>query len=204
MHLSLKHLITDFKANRVVKKKNNIRAMVSARRKSLTRAEIDQLSAQVMTQLESLPEFKAATSILVYYPLRNEVDTRPLLNRWYKEKRILLPVINGSHLDIRTYEGEDKMTIGQYNIMEPVTNLYNGPIDLVVIPGVAFDRKLNRLGRGRGYYDRFLNRRNRFVIGVCYDFQLIPEVPTLRHDHRVTKIITPTEIVVSSAGSAQV
>ncbi|MBR1630521.1 MAG: 5-formyltetrahydrofolate cyclo-ligase [Paludibacteraceae bacterium] len=195
----MRHFLTqwfqDRRYRRIGRQKDNLRQQVSRQRKSLSHEQVLELSEQVMQKLETLPEFERAQSVMVYYPLRNEVSTLGLIERWYDKKRILLPVINGSKLDIRPYEGQENMMVGSYGIMEPTTDLYTGPIDLIVIPGVAFDRSLNRLGRGKGYYDRFLHHTTRPIVGICYDFQLVEEVPSLSHDHRVTRIVTPTEIV---------
>ncbi len=81
--------------------------------------------------------------------------------------------------------------VGDFNILEPQNEPYTGDYDLIVVPGVAFDRKGNRIGRGRGYYDRFLCKHlNVKRIGICFDFQLVDEVPTEPNDIRMDEVIS--------------
>ena len=81
--------------------------------------------------------------------------------------------------------------MGDFNIMEPQNEPYKGDFDLIVVPGVAFDRHGNRLGRGRGYYDRFLCQHlNVKRIGICFDFQLVDEVPAEAFDIRMEEVIS--------------
>ena len=100
-------------------------------------------------------------------------------------------------MDACPYRGNALMQRGKFNIPEPQTEPYTGNIDLILIPGVAFDRKCNRLGRGGGYYDRFLaHRKYSQLIGVGYDFQLVDQVPAERHDMRLQGVIVPSETIV--------
>ena len=92
------------------------------------------------------------------------------------------------------YEGNAKMHRGKYNIPEPTTEPYVGDIDLILVPGVGFDKRGNRLGRGGGYYDKFITRlgRKTLLVGVGYDFQLVEEVPANRWDKRLDYVVTPS------------
>jgi 5-formyltetrahydrofolate cyclo-ligase len=98
------------------------------------------------------------------------------------------------------YEGNSKMHRGKFNIPEPTTDPYIGHIDLVVLPGVGFDLRGNRLGRGGGYYDIFLSRlsTDTVLVGVGYDFQLAEVVPVSRKDKPVNYVITPTEGILKA------
>ena len=119
------------------------------------------MSIPVMCRLESHALFRAAHTVLLYSSLPDEVDTHTFIRRWEGRKRILLPVVvSDSELELRVYTGSSNMRRGAFNIDEPAGAAFTdyGSIDLAVIPGVAFDRHGNRLGRGRGYYDRLLAR----------------------------------------------
>ena len=96
------------------------------------------------------------------------------------------------------YEGNDKMHRGKFNIPEPTTDPYTGKIDLILLPGVAFDLKGNRLGRGGGYYDRYLSQidKDTILVGVGYDFQMIEEVPSGKHDKKMDYVVTPTAGII--------
>lgn len=96
--------------------------------------------------------------VLLYYSLKDEVDTHEFVRKWSREKRILLPVVVGDDLELRVYTGPEDLATGSYGIEEPTGELFTdyAAIDFVAVPGVAFDNAGNRLGRGKGYYDRLL------------------------------------------------
>ena len=120
------------------------------------------------------------------------MNTHALIDELVAEgKTILLPkVIDDEHMELRRYTGRQDLQEGAFHIMEPVGELYEGVPDVILVPGMAFDAKGHRLGRGKGYYDRFLERSNSVrTIGVCFDFQKVAEVPTEKHDLSVDEII---------------
>jgi 5-formyltetrahydrofolate cyclo-ligase len=160
-------------------------------------AERAELSQMVLEQLERMQCFCDAKTILLYYPVQNEVDVLPLVKRYKKEKTILFPVSHRRGMTVHPYAGNEMMHRGKFGIPEPTTPAYEGKIDLIIVPGVAFDRKGCRLGRGGGYYDRFLKKQTHAtLVGVGYDFQLIDEVPSARHDQRVHRIILPSQTIL--------
>ena len=120
-------------------------------------------SAEILAALEAHPAFRAATTVLLYHSLKDEVDTHEFIRKWSREKRILLPVVVGDDLELRLYTGPEDLKPGAYGIEEPTGELFTdyADIDFIVVPGVAFDRNGNRLGRGKGYYDRLLPRTTR-------------------------------------------
>lgn len=130
---------------------------------------------------------------MLYHSLKDEVDTHAFIRKWSREKRILLPVVTGDDLELRLYTGPEDLTIGAYGIEEPTGALFTdySTIDLIVVPGVAFDRDGNRLGRGKGYYDRLLPRiPSAYKIGICFPFQVVDEVPAEPFDIRMDEIIS--------------
>ena len=134
---------------------------------------------------------------MFYHALSDEVDTRPLIRQWGMHKRVILPVVKGNDLELRLYTGENNLEIGAFHISEPIGEPfidYTG-IDLVIVPGIAFDRQGNRLGRGGGYYDRLLSQLppNVYKIGICFPYQLVDTVPTEPFDIRMDEIITSPE-----------
>ena len=132
--------------------------------------------------------WQEASTLLLYYPLPDEVDVRPLISEAHERgARVLLPVVVGDELELRVYEGESSLREGAFGIMEPTGDVFPpqryGEIDLALVPGMAFDRGGHRLGRGKGYYDRLLPRLpNARRIGICFPFQLLDAVPTDVHD----------------------
>ena len=140
--------------------------------------------------------FQEAKTILLYYPKNNEVDVLPLFKRYKREKTLLLPVTHRREMAAHPFEGNDKMHRGKFGIPEPTTPAYEGAIDLIIVPAVAFDKRGYRLGRGGGFYDRFIKKQpHATLIGVGYDFQLLEEVPVLKHDQKMHRIILPSQTI---------
>ncbi len=149
-------------------------------------------SANILAALEAHPAFRAANTILLYYSLQDEVDTHEFVQKWSCEKQILLPVVVGDDLEIRIYTGPEDLATGTYGIEEPTGELFTdyAAIDFIAVPGVAFDRNGNRLGRGKGYYDRLLPRiPQAYKVGICFTFQIVEEVPAEPFDIRMDEII---------------
>ena len=131
--------------------------------------------------------------MLLYHSLPDEVDTHAFIRRWSAQKRILLPVVKGDDLELRLYTGDDRLTEGAFHIDEPTGTAFTdyAAIDLAVIPGVAFDRQGNRLGRGKGYYDRLLPRiPTAYKLGLCFPFQVLNQIPAEAHDIPMDEVLT--------------
>lgn len=172
--------------------KDEIRKRISEKKKEFSESELKALSSTIMEKLKDNVVLKCAKTVLLYYSLPDEVFTHDFVEKWSKEKTILLPVVKGDELEIRVYAGSECMQKGSFNIDEPQGEAYNDliSIDAAVIPGVSFDRHGNRLGRGKGFYDRFLKKLNTFKIGVCFGFQLSEEIPHSEHDVAMDEVWT--------------
>ena len=160
--------------------------------KTLHAASITQASADVLNRLEAHPVFQQAHTILIYHSLPDEVNTHDFIRKWSAHKQILLPVVIGDDLELRRYTGSADLKKGAYGIEEPVGEPFTDydSIDLAIIPGVAFDTHGNRLGRGKGYYDRLLPRLpHTYKIGICFPFQLLEEIPTDALDVRMDEVL---------------
>ena len=130
--------------------------------------------------------------MLLYHSLPDEVDTHAFIRRWSTRKHILLPVVKGDDLELRSYAGDDRLAEGAFHIDEPTGTAFTdyAAIDLAVIPGVAFDRRGNRLGRGKGYYDRLLPRiPAAYKLGLCFPFQLLDQIPAETHDIPMDEVL---------------
>ena len=178
--------------------KKRLRELLKQKRRILTKEQVAEQSAIILAHLEQLPSFVAAKAVLIYYPTHNEVDLLPLIKKYKREKTFLFPVVHRQSMDACPYEGNAKMHRGQFNIPEPTTEPYKEPIDLIILPGVGFDKHGNRLGQGGGYYDRFLaaGHKQSVLVAVAYDFQLVEKVPTNRRDKKMDYIILPTKGVI--------
>lgn len=150
-------------------------------------------SAEILAALEAHPAFRAAHTVLLYHSLKDEVDTHDFIRKWSGEKQILLPVVVGDDLELRIYTCPEDLAVGAYGIEEPTGEVFTDydTIDFIAVPGVAFDRNGNRLGRGKGYYDRLLPRiTTAYKAGICFPFQIVEEVPAEPLDIRMDEIIT--------------
>ena len=159
---------------------------------------LDRSARDVMRRVEALPCFGEARRIVLYHALPDELPTAAMIARWSHDKEILLPRVVGDHdMEIVAYHASQLAT-GAYNILEPTGSevvAHFSASDVAIVPGVAFDRHGNRLGRGKGYYDRFLRRFAVTTIGVCPDFRLIDAIPAESHDVAMNCVITPSTTI---------
>jgi 5-formyltetrahydrofolate cyclo-ligase len=175
----------------------SLRAVMEQRRRMLSAKEVSEQSAQVIAQIEQMSAFREAQTVMMYYPVHNEVDLRPLLTKYAGEKTFLLPVTHRRSMEVRPYDGEDMMRKGRLGVPEPQTPTYEGPIDLILVPGVVFDQHRHRIGRGGGYYDKFLAKHlSAKKIGICYAFQLKKhDIPHLWSDLKMDRVVTPQSTI---------
>ena len=174
--------------------KKDLRAFIRLQKGMFTPQQLDEQSAEIIRRLLVHPRIKNAACILMYYSLDDEVNTHKAVDLLVKQgKRVLLPaVISDTEMELRSYEGPKDLEGGFFNIMEPVGKAFSNyeEIDVAVIPGMAFDGRCNRLGRGRGYYDRLLPKLPQaYKIGICFDFQKLPGIPADEHDIKVDEIV---------------
>lgn len=155
-------------------------------------------SEKILKRLEETELFRQASCVALYYSIPGEVQTAAFVEKWYDRKQLLLPLVVGDDLRLLPYNGLDSLTPGAFGIPEPIdtdTTVKESEIDLIIVPGVAFDRKLNRMGRGKGYYDRLLSTLQVPKIGICFDFQLQESVPVEPFDRKMDMVITEKDII---------
>ena len=177
--------------------KYEIRRKVKAMRQMLSEIERRQAAEEVFERLEKTAAFLMADHILMYHSLPDEVFTHSFLGKWGKRKHFYLPRVNGVNLEILPYD-ESHLELGSFHIEEPTGSETVDPsqIELVVVPAVAYDRRGNRLGRGKGFYDRLLKNTRATKVGIGYEFQIVDEVPTEPHDVAMDIIITQNSTIV--------
>ena len=136
-------------------KKDDIRRRVKARKTMLDDNDRTSAAERVFSILEKTAAFMLADRILMYHSLPDELSTREFIRRWAPRKHFYLPRVNGVNLDILPYD-ESRLSLGSFHIEEPTGDDTTrvDDIELIVVPAVAFDRAGNRVGRGKGYYDR--------------------------------------------------
>jgi len=174
--------------------KQELRVYVRMQKAQYKAEQLNAMSQTVVRRLLAHPRLRASQTVLAYYSLDDEVNTHALIDQLVAQgKRVLLPAVTSeTEMELRCYEGAEDLQGGFFNIMEPVGALFSeyDKIETAIIPGVGFDSRNNRLGRGRGYYDRLLPRiPDTYKIGVCFPFQLLPGIPTEEHDCRMDEVM---------------
>ena len=179
--------------------KQLLREKIVKLRQSISSDIVASRSKIICNRLELMDLFQNARCVAFYYATCNEVLTAGLMETWRDEKLLLLPVITGENMHFYPYTGIENLRKGTYGIPEPVSRERIPPetIDLFVVPGVVFDHTCYRIGRGKGYYDRYLSDTDKPTIGLCYDFQLLEYIPREKHDKKMTHVITESVIVSS-------
>jgi len=169
-----------------------LRIAIKERIAKLTPDEKRHLSEAIISKVEQLPEFKKAKNILLFRSLPDEVITDAIFEKWSESKCLILPVVKEDELELRYYEGEENLKTALFGIKEPQGEPFTewNTIDLVLVPGIAFDSCQNRLGRGKGYYDRVLPKISGVKIGICFPCQMVDNVPCREWDVRVDKVVT--------------
>jgi 5-formyltetrahydrofolate cyclo-ligase len=186
-------------------KKRLLRAEVKERLSAFTDSQRADASSAIAAALKSLGVFKAAESVFIYNSFGQEPYTHGIIKDLLKQdKKVFLPIIkpDGKMVAVRI----NAATVFQknvYGIEEPLfgkntEEADKSQIDLAVIPLLAFDAALNRLGRGKGYYDRYLNETNAVKIALAFSVQEIPSVPTDANDIGLDAVITEKEIFFGS------
>ncbi|MBN2042550.1 MAG: 5-formyltetrahydrofolate cyclo-ligase [Candidatus Aenigmarchaeota archaeon] len=183
--------------------KQKIRKEILSKRNVHLQSEKWRKDMLIMEKLFSTGDFKKAKNILFYYSVRGEVGTEKMIRESMKMgKKVLFPVtdtVNRSLSISEINEMLEDLKPGPYGIPEPSYPIIFPPkdLDMVIVPGIAFDKKGNRLGYGMGFYDRFLSDIHRKipVIALAYEFQMVDKIPHEETDVRVQKIITEKRII---------
>ena len=171
--------------------KQDIRKMLRQRKPTGSSAE----ASAIISRLAAHPQVVNAHTLLLYSALPDEIPTQSFIDGLIREgKNVLLPrVVGATTMELRQYTGANDLQEGAFGIMEPTGELFTNyaQIDVAIVPGMAFDREGHRLGRGKGYYDRFLPLlRNAYKIGICYSSRLLDHVPTGEYDICMDEVIT--------------
>ncbi len=174
--------------------KEELRKEILKLRDQLIDSEHKIQSEIILKKLKEINHFKKAKKILFYFPIRKEVNTVPLIEKSFLSKEIFLPKIQKEKkISIHKVNSLRELEPGKHNIPEPsdiCKEIDSSELDLVIMPGVAFNKKGVRIGYGGGYYDRFLKNTNCPKIALAYDFQIHENVPGEIHDEKVDLIIT--------------
>ena len=175
--------------------KKELRKEIRARKRDIPVNELREMSRLACERLLAYERLSNASTVMMYYPLSDEVDVTPVIEQLAENgKTVVLPQVTGeATMVLRRYTGKADLQEGAFGIMEPCGEIFSDyeTIDVAIIPGMAFDRRGNRLGRGKGYYDRFLPLlpARVYKIGICFPFQLLDDIPMEEHDISMDTVI---------------
>lgn len=175
--------------------KKEMRRLIRERKTQLSEEERRRESREVCRKVMATDKWQNAKTALLYWALKDETDVGKLIDDLYaRGGTVLLPTCVGDDLVLREYEGKEKMRTGAFNIAEPTGRVFEkkdyGKIDLVIVPGMAFDHKGGRMGRGRGFYDRLLkDLPNCYKMGVCWSVQMVDEVVMEDEDVKMEEVV---------------
>ncbi|MFV0417962.1 MAG: 5-formyltetrahydrofolate cyclo-ligase [Dysgonomonas sp.] len=177
--------------------KERLRKKISLLKKEYTQDELYNRSLEVLSVLEITGVFQDAKTILIYNNLQDEVQTNSFIQKWDKTKDFYLPVIVADQIIFRKYTPTVKFEQSSIGVMEPIGEDFTdyNKVDLIIIPGVAFDRRKNRMGRGKGYYDRFLSTIKAPKMGICFEFQLFDDIPNDKNDIKMDYVISENDLI---------
>ena len=162
--------------------------------------EVKIKSDEIRQRLLGVERVKQAKTICTFISAFKEPDTVEIIKEiWEQDKKIVVPItdIESGTLSLSYINSMDDMEKGAYGILEPKTvrKADENNIDVILVPGLAFDRNGGRMGFGKGYYDRLLESSKAVKIGLCYDFQILEKIPTESHDVPMNFVITEKEIL---------
>lgn len=184
-------------------RKDEIRKAAHAARRA--QPDKDAVSRQITDRVRSLPEYQSARTVMYYVDVRDEARTRQALpDAIQSDQRIVIPYCVEGELELFLLESMDELEEGAYRILEPKAELRTvsekqvavDELDLILVPGVAFDRQGGRTGHGKGYYDKLLEhaRLETPLVALAFDCQIFEEIPMQSHDIYMDKVVTESAV----------
>jgi 5-formyltetrahydrofolate cyclo-ligase len=181
--------------------KNSLCRDLIENRKKISKSEVLEKSELIKNRLFEMKDFQQALTILFYVSYDNEVYTRDMIKESIKlGKNVIVPKSDKENrkLILSKLNNWEDLVKGAYGILEPkeIDPISIDKIDLIIVPGVGFDKQGRRIGHGKGYYDNLLrNSKKTIHIGLAFEFQIVEKIPTEAHDVPVQKIITEKRVI---------
>lgn len=190
-------------SDQLAQHKTEIRKAAHAARKA--QQDKDGVSQQITDRVMQLPEYESANCVMWYVDVRDEVRTRHALPGALKSgKRIVIPYCVLGELELFHLESMNELETGMYSILEPLAELREvapkrvdvSALDLILVPGVAFDARGGRTGHGKGYYDKLLEnaRPDTPLVSLAFECQMFDEIPMQPHDIYMDKVVTESRV----------
>lgn len=177
-----------------------MRSRIVAKREAMPSSKVKQSSQAICSKLLDLPEIRKSSNIGIYLPIKNEVSVESLLDPLSSSgKKVFAPMVAlKGGMRFALLSSLDETTIGSYGIRVPTAKVVaeEDAIDVLIVPGIAFDLRGFRLGWGKGHYDQFLSRNTQAVkIGVAYDFQIVEKIEEQSHDIKMDFVVTEKRLL---------
>ncbi len=180
-------------SNSIREEKKLLRQQMASITKKKSESYFNEKDLKVTNALLNHSKISNSAIVLSYWSMPKEAATHDLNQKLIKDKKVLLPVINGNELDLKEFWGLDQMVQEpKFGIWEPKGDIFTefDSIDLVIVPGVAFTKNGLRCGHGKGYYDKLLPKlKNAYTIGLAYDFQQVDQLPIDDFDVKLNEVI---------------
>jgi len=186
--------------------KNEIRKRMLDRRRQLTENRIEEDSRRAETRFCEMEEFRRADQVFAYMSVNGEIGTRHIIRQAFKDgKEVYLPKVVGKHeMEFYRIFSEADVTEGKFGILEPcsdeMVDWKKEKASVMIVPGVAFDKRGNRIGYGAGFYDRYLEKVLKgspelLLTALAYEFQIVEYVPSEEFDRKMDRIVTPERCI---------
>ena len=178
--------------------KKQIKEAILEKRNSLSKQEIIEKSKKIEKNLFALEQYIKSKSVMFFVSFNSEVNTHEMIKNSFAKKTVIIPKVTQHEIEPSVIIDFDNLIPGKFGILEPIEimKIAYKNIDLVLVPGIAFDKEGHRVGYGFGYYDKFLAKAPKAVkIGLCFDFQVLDKIPREEHDVPVGLIVTDERVV---------
>jgi len=180
-------------------KKRELRTKMKKLQGSMSSDSVKKLSEKIIVRSLKLQEVKNARSFFIYVSVKSEVQTHKLIEKLLKQGKIITvpKILEKGIMQACQIASFDGLKSGKYDIPCPASkNFYKGKIDVGVVPGLAFTTELERLGKGGGYYDKFIAENSEiFTIGLAFESQIVPYIPTIKDDQLVDMVVTERRVI---------
>jgi 5-formyltetrahydrofolate cyclo-ligase len=196
--LALQKIALSGKLKTISIMKHALRQQLKEKRRGIATGLYAEKCKKIKELFLHLKEYIEAKKILFYVSKPEEVDTKGLIGAALLDgKKVFVPRIEGDNMFVCPFEGYDQLKKGEFGVMEPTCTQGVDPqeIDLIVVPGVGFDHRGHRLGHGKGHYDRLLKKTRAYKVGLAFEEQLVPELPTEEHDVPVDALLTGSNLL---------
>lgn len=179
--------------------KNKLKESILEKRNSLPKEEIIEKSRKIHDNLFNLEQYKKSKTVMFFVSFNSEVNTHEMIKDSLKNKTVVVPKVVHHEIEPSIIIDFDNLVSSEkFGILEPIEAMkiaYKN-INLILVPGIVFDREGHRIGYGFGYYDKFLKKAPKaFKIGLCFGFQVIDKIPREQHDVPVDMIVTEKEVI---------